>query len=651
MIRKAKLLLFIFLFASSSSLFATHFLGYDMQLINIKDANNNPTSNYKWRMRFYRDAAGIPLPFNLTFKLIQSSNNTVVNTFTITRVNAQTFITYPDELCLPSETQNKVEIGIYESSVLDYSNLNDAAGYYATCNHCCRNSNISNLESPSSSINVIFYASIPKLSTGSATQFNSSPYFNTLPSYGFSIGKYYTIDWSATDPDGDSLVYSLVKGYGGDDTKPNIEEIPFGFGYSLNYMVDGNPSLKINSSTGIMTLKPIVATRYLIAVKIEEYRKIGGVPTKIGEVRREMQIQTYLNEEQPPVLYDVQKNSTVIDTLIITSTLSKTINFNSTDQVNDSVFTRIIPEIGATFNNILDTNLIDAAWSDTLGNTTRGANAEQFVIRGKGSTKAILTINADTNSVSAVPYRFKVVSYDQSCFIPLSDTLNYVLYVLDSPCYSTFYWQINACDSFVDLNGKVYYQSTILRDTVLNPKGCNFTNVRSISVNETPTASFDNLNIYVTDTSQTYSYKVDSQNNATYHWNVSSNGTIIGAANKNSISIKWNTDTAMGDISCFVYRENCFDSVYSPIVISHLVGIQNEMSNLQVYPNPVNDVLMFNTTDNLDRALISIYNTMGQKIAEASINNNYADVSTLVPGLYTFTVLHQGKLYRGKFVK
>lgn len=81
-------------------------------------------------------------------------------------------------------------------------------------------------------------------------------------------------------------------------------------------------------------------------------------------------------------------------------------------------------------------------------------------------------------------------------------------------------------------------------------------------------------------------------------------------------------------------------------------GINNINSTyLYTYPNPVNDVLMYNTTDNLDRALISIYNTLGQKIAETSINNNYADVSTLAPGLYTFTLLQQGKLYRGKFVK
>lgn len=623
-----------------------------MQLINIKDANNNPTDTYKWRLRFYRDVTGSAMPASFNFTIFKASDNASVGNFTVTKINPQTFINYGSELCVPISSQNRVELGIFESAAINYSTLNNPTGYYATASLCCRNPGIVNVLGESSSYSGLMYVRFPQLIIGSTTRRNSSPSFKELAQYGFTVGKQYSIDWGATDPDGDSLVYSLVKALDGGPTVPSFAEIQYASGYSLTgNIADGNPDFSINANTGQIIYKPTMANRYLVAVKVEEYRKIAGVPTKIGEIRREMQIESVLNSDRRPKLYDNASNSTKIDTMNVSSLQTKIIELRSNDTPNDSLFTRIIAEPGATSNNILDTNLIDAAWSDTIGNITRGASAEQFIVKGKGSLLARLTIQADSNSVSILPYKFKVISYDKSCFIPLADTLNYVLYVLGNPCYSTITLNYTACDSFTVPGGRTYYQSTTLFDTVNTVVGCNLVTIRNINIIPSPIANFDNLNIYVTDTSKIYSYAVDSQSNATYQWNVSSKGSIVSGANTNTINVKWNVDTAMQQISCFINRGNCFDSVYSPIVISHLVGIQNEISTLQVYPNPVNDVLMFNTTDNLDRALISIYNSLGQKITETSIVNNYADVSNVTPGVYTFVLFQEGKLYRGKFIK
>ena len=635
----------------SPSLFASHFLGYDLELMNIKDANNNPTNNYRWRLRFYRDVTGAGIPTSFNFTIYKVSDNANVGNFNVNKVNPQTFIISSPELCAAPQANNRVELGIYESAVINYSNLLITEGYYVTGSLCCRNSGIVNVQGQSSSYSGLFFLQFPSIGTASGAQFNSSPNFNSLPNYGFTTGKLYTIDWSATDPDGDSLVYSLVKPLDGGPTIPSFTEISFASGYSLTNIADGNPGLSVNPKTGIMTYKPSIANKYLVALKVEEYRKINGVPTKIGEVRREMQIESYLNNDLPPKLFDNASNTTKIDTMNVNSLQTKIINLRSNDTPNDSLFIRIIAEPGAISNNILDTNLIDAAWSDTLGNITRGTSAEQFIVRGQGSLLARLTIKADSNSASIVPYKFKVISYDKTCFVPLADTLNYELYVLGNPCYSTTSLNYTACDSFTVPGGRTYYQSTILIDTVNTVVGCNLVTIRNINIIPKPIANFDNLNIYVTDTSKTYTYTVDMQSNATYQWKVSSKGSIVSGANTNTVNVKWNVDTAMQQITCYINRENCFDSVYSPIVISHLVGIQNEMNTLQVYPNPVNDVLMFNTTAQLDRALISIYNTFGQKIAEKSINNNYADVSNVTPGVYTFVLLQEGKLYRGKFIK
>jgi Secretion system C-terminal sorting domain len=645
----------LFLCISSNTAHASHFLGYDMELVNIKDANNNQTDTYKWRMRFYRDVSGIPIPTSFSFSIYKVSDNAIAGNFTVSKINPQTFINYSPELCAPLASQNKIELGIYESPVLNYAALNHSAGYYASVNHCCRNTGIVNVQGESSAYGGLLYVSIPRLSPGVITRYNSSPQFNSLPMYGFTVGNQYNIDWSASDPDGDSLVYSIVKPLDGGPTKPSFIDIPYPTGYSLiDNIADGNPDVTIDSLTGMISYKPTIANRYLLAVKVEEYRKIAGIPIKIGEVRRELQIEAMLNTELPPVLYDSLPNSSVYDTIDVpnsSSTQTKILNFISIDQANDSVYIQIIPEISISSNNILDTNLIDVAWADILGNTKVGADAQNFIIRGLANARAFLIIKADSNNASTVPFKFKIVSYDNSCFVPLTDTVHYELLIRGEQCYSSVQSVITACDSFVT-NGITYYQSVTLTDTVKASVGCDVITITDVNISPTPIANFNNLNIYVTDTALSYTYKVDTQSNVTYQWYVSANGSILSGANINEILVKWNVDNSMEEIYCFVFNGSCFDSLYSPIVVSHIVGINNfAVNKITVYPNPVSDVLKFNLSTKLENASINIYNTLGQLVLKDILTQNELNVSELPQGIYNFNIVKDGRNYRGKFVK
>lgn len=648
----------IYLFATvilllSQSTFASHFLGYDIELINIKDANNNPTDTYKWRMRFYRDVTGAAIPTSFNFTVYKTSDNGSVGNFTVNKINPQTFITYPSSTCSPNQAQNRVELGIYESPVQSYSLLTNTTGYYATASLCCRNTGIVNVLGESSSYSGLLYVKFPALGIGTNTRRNSSPTFDAMPMYGFSIGKQYSIDWSATDADGDSLVYTLVKPLDGGPTAPSFVNIEFASGYSLNgNIADGNPDFQLNSSTGIVTYKPTIANKYLVAMKVEEYRKVSGVPVKIGEIRREMQIEAFIPTDLPPVLYDSLANTTVYDTINANTPQLKMLSFQSTDNVFDSVFIKIIPEVSANSNNILDTNLINVGWSDILGNTVNGAAAENFIIKGKGSARAILIISADSSNISNIPYKFKIVSYDQTCFIPLIDTVHYELFIRGNTCYTTTINLSSVCDSFLAPNGTTYYQSVTFRDTVFTAVGCNQVNINNITVVQSPNANFDNLNIYVTDTAQIYTYKVDTQNNVLYQWNVSGNGSIVSASNTNEVQVKWNIENSIEQLTCYLYRGTCFDSVNTPIVVSHIVGLNNfAINKINVYPNPVNDVMMFNTSDKLEGANIRIYNTLGQEVLKNKLTQNELEVTTLPQGIYNFNISIDGINYRGKFIK
>lgn len=295
------LLFSVFIFSRAQ---ADHFVGYDMCLINIKNQSGAPTDMYKFRIRIFRDVTGIPIPTGLAFSIYPNNSSSAVNAFNAPKINPQTFLTYPPEECPPDQAQLRVELGIYESPEINLANLNDPAGYYARASSCCRNVGIINVEGNSSTYGVTFTMDFPRLNVGTATRYNSSPEYKKNPLTFFCVGKPYTLDWNVIDPDGDSLVYSLAQPLDDATNKP-FPTIPYAAGYNIFYnIIDGVPDLTINAKTGIINFIPTRAGKYLVAFKVEEYRKIAGVPTKIGEIRREYQLETVLCPEAPPVTED-----------------------------------------------------------------------------------------------------------------------------------------------------------------------------------------------------------------------------------------------------------------------------------------------------------------------------------------------------------
>ncbi len=75
---------------------------------------------------------------------------------------------------------------------------------------------------------------------------------------------------------------------------------------------------------------------------------------------------------------------------------------------------------------------------------------------------------------------------------------------------------------------------------------------------------------------------------------------------------------------------NWFENLRYTLNISEI-----EENNINIYPNPVDDNLYFNGINFNNNSAISIYNVLGKKILEATINNDKPiDVSNLTSGLY-----------------
>jgi gliding motility-associated-like protein len=163
-------------------------------------------------------------------------------------------------------------------------------GYTISFQRCCRNNSLVNIINPLST-GATYWTSI---SDTALKLNNSSPVFNSLPPNFLCTSFPFIFDHSATDPDGDSLVYTLFEPYSGANTgnprprppadppySPVLWQIP----YNLYNMMGGNPELSIDTFSGVLNVTPDIAGQFVVGIKVTEFR--NGL--EIGETKRDYQ--------------------------------------------------------------------------------------------------------------------------------------------------------------------------------------------------------------------------------------------------------------------------------------------------------------------------------------------------------------------------
>jgi gliding motility-associated-like protein len=122
---------------------------------------------------------------------------------------------------------------------------------------------------------------------------NSSPYFNSLPPLIFCATNSFSINCSATDADGDNLVYSMYTPYNDTPNPPlfpdntlSVNPVVWQPGYSATSPFNSPaPSVTLNPGTGYMTGVANTNGQFVFGVKVSEYR--SGV--LLSEVVRDYQ--------------------------------------------------------------------------------------------------------------------------------------------------------------------------------------------------------------------------------------------------------------------------------------------------------------------------------------------------------------------------
>jgi len=146
---------------------------------------------------------------------------------------------------------------------------------------CCRGSDITTILNPVD--DVLQWATLDNLNASC----NSSPTFKNPPQVVVCTNMPIRYDFSATDVDGDSLVYSFDTAR----TAGNCLGKPFAVSYISPYDFDmplsSSPPLSLNSTTGMITMSPTTAGEITVMVLVvEEYRN----GQRIGHMTREVKV-------------------------------------------------------------------------------------------------------------------------------------------------------------------------------------------------------------------------------------------------------------------------------------------------------------------------------------------------------------------------
>jgi len=280
-------------------------------------------NNYQVTLKIYRDCSSpFAAPYdNPAYVAVYNASHLPVQTLAVPfpgSTNIQPDLSNP---CLVAPPNVCVQQAIYQFNV----NLPPSpGGYDIVYQRCCRNSTIVNIINPSE-VGATYTAHIPDPNEAAC---NSSPRFSNYPPIVICVNEPLVFDHSATDPDGDELRYSLcAPNQGADQLNPQPSPPPpppytsiiWQPPYTSTNQIGGNPSMSIDSMTGLLTANPNTIGQFVVGVCVKEYRNGILLSTDVRD------FQFNVTECNPLIVADfktTQQTTSFGDTLLICGDLS-----------------------------------------------------------------------------------------------------------------------------------------------------------------------------------------------------------------------------------------------------------------------------------------------------------------------------------------
>lgn len=252
---------------------AKHISGGEMTYEYVREGTASNTKVYRITLRLFRDencSGCADMPANVSIGVFNNTNNTQVGSYyrvALQRTETVPLAQLPGCIVNPPNIVYRVGFYVFEV-ILD----NNVAGYTAAYQTCCRIDNIANI--PNSS-GATYSTVIPGVR---AVGEDNSPQFAISVSV-MCFNKPFTLDFSATDADGDSLVYAFCGGLNGgaatDASYATPSPPPYPNLSYINGFTGGSPlgnRATINSSTGIISGIAPNNGRYVVSVCVFSFR-------------------------------------------------------------------------------------------------------------------------------------------------------------------------------------------------------------------------------------------------------------------------------------------------------------------------------------------------------------------------------------------
>lgn len=345
---------------------ARHIIGGELTYECLGAGFGN-SRDYLITMHVYRDCSSTGAGFDspATFGIYRFANNQ----YEFVRT-ASIFPTPPEQVPPPNNPCLIVPPNVCVQSATYQFNVNLPlfnGSYFIHWQRCCRNNTISNIINPQetgATYNV-------EITAAGQDSCNTSPVFNLFPPTVICVNDALNFDHSATDAEGDQLVYEFCAplnggGIAGADGNPGMPtdcngvtpnpanclppyiNVSFvGPTYTPTRPLAGNPVVTIDPVTGRITGTPEILGQFVVGVCVKEYR--DGVLLSV--VRRDFQFNVSTCE--PTVEAGIQADAVIGgQEFIINSCGSNTVNF-----VNESQLIAFINSYEWTFdiNGTLET--------------------------------------------------------------------------------------------------------------------------------------------------------------------------------------------------------------------------------------------------------------------------------------------------------
>jgi gliding motility-associated-like protein len=286
----------VFMLSVHSS-YADHIFGGNMSLTQIDISQ----SKFKLTLNLFIDLRSVsPSDINIFqndkhIVKIFSKNGDVKMIDIELPFEKMTDFAYDNEICTKLLGLKTREFTYSKEIILNSSTYSENGGYYIAWARCCRNGGITNIINPFQA-GLTLYLEFPALiQNGQKISYNS-PIFEVPNGDYICINKPFQIKFAANSVDNDNeLKYSIVTPYGSINTLASYSkiveagpypEIKWNYGYSANASIKGNPSLSIDSKTGLLSVTANTLGLFAFSIQCEQLKN----GQRVGLVRQDFQL-------------------------------------------------------------------------------------------------------------------------------------------------------------------------------------------------------------------------------------------------------------------------------------------------------------------------------------------------------------------------